>query len=139
MHAQRMTVSAKSQRVGRRTFLAGASVGFTLLAGCDSGFDGDGSQGVRADLEQAAGKGVYVYRLSTRGRRAPKSLKAHAANRRYVSEAAAVADIPYHDAPVRVVRVVVHRDQAQQWFDGDDTVDLRHPPNKLGSRLLAFS
>ena len=113
-------------------------MGFTLLAGCDGGVEG-GPPGVRDALEQADGEGVFVYRLSTRGRRAPKAVKAHAANRRYLSEAAAIADIPYPSAPVRVVRVTVHRDLASQWFEDDDVVDLRHPPKKHGPGSFSFS
>ena len=80
---------------------------------------------------------MYAYRLSTRGRRASRAMKRHAANKRFATAEAAEASIPYPSAPVRVVRITVSRRQFEAWFSEGREVDLRNPPRPPGAS--AFS
>ena len=122
-----MGAPTKLETLRRRTFLIGAGTSVALLAGCDTGSPLEPTQ-ASAPLHHAEGDGVYAFRLSTRGRRASRALKSHAANMRFASEKAAEAALPYPNAPARVVRIAVSRRQHAHWFSESDTVDLRHPP-----------
>ncbi|MHC4938892.1 MAG: hypothetical protein ACYTHK_07990 [Planctomycetota bacterium] len=68
-----------------------------------------------------------AYRLSTRGRRASRAAKAHAANKRFVTRAAAESARAHPGDNSPVVSIDVSPEQWLAWFgDGSQAVDLRH-------------
>ncbi len=136
---------SEGDALGRRTFLTTASAGLVFLAvGCDTSDEqgrdpGEPASKLRERPEAADGQGVYIYRLSVRGRRAPQSLKRHAANKRFATREAAQQGLPYPSAPARVVKVVVHQRKYDHWFADGDTVDLRHLPHRPPNSASTFA
>jgi hypothetical protein len=77
----------------------------------------------------APAQSAVAYRLSTRGRRASRASKANAANKRFISRAAAEAGRAHPGDRARVVRLDLSRAQWDAWFGGGASViDLRHRP-----------
>jgi hypothetical protein len=103
-------------RIPRRSFLGAlAALGLVPLTGCGGGGGGP-----------VAGPQT-VYRLSTRGRRASNAAKKNAANKLFVSEAAAFAGRAHPADRSRVVRVRVSAAFWNRHFGaGQAAVDLRH-------------
>jgi hypothetical protein len=98
----------------RRGFLA--LLGFLGLAAC-----GGGSSGSTPVVNK-----TVAFRLSTRGRRASQAAKSNAANKRFVSRAAAEAGRAHPGDSSRVVSLDVSSGQWDAWFGGGrKTADLR--------------
>ena len=124
----------RSDPFRRRTFILG-SASLLAAAGCDSTWS-PVPHGEPEPLTHVPGNHTYAFRLSTRGRRAPRAVKQHAANKRFATWQAAEAAIPYSAAPVRVVRITVSKRQYERWFTERDTVDLRPLPRTPGAHTL---
>lgn len=110
----------KQLPITRRVFLAAASAaGIGTLVGC-GGSGGDAPPG-GSDTQYVA------YRLSTKGKRVSNAAKANAANKLFVTPAAAEAGRAHPGDTSRIVRVDLSEAAWMQYFGGgDDTVDLRH-------------
>ena len=112
--------AADAGRLSRRIFLlSGAAVGAGLLVGC-GGSDSFTPFAPTVDQTKA-------WQLSTRGvASASNAAKAHAANKRFVSAAAADAGRAHSGDKSRIVQIDVSPATWQQWFGGGfDVVDLR--------------
>jgi hypothetical protein len=103
--------------MNRRIFLAAlGALGLAPLAGCG----GDGGGGAAVDT-------TLAYKLSTRGRRVSNAAKSNAANKLFVSSAAAAAGRAHPGDRSRIVRVNVSSAFWMTHFGaGQAFVDLRH-------------
>ena len=101
----------------RRTFLGLLALGFVaLLPGA----------GLAAEGQRRRKKTKVVFRLSTHGRRTCKACKGHAANRFYRSRRAANKDRAHVGCNCAIVKQVIDRRLAKQYFKGRHKVfDLR--------------
>lgn len=99
--------------------VAMGAAGVTALTGC-----GGGSTSRSPSPSSPAT--VLMYRRSTSGQRASNAAKAHAANKRYPTAAAAAADPAHPGDKAYVVEVHTSRERFDQYFGGGATsVDLR--------------
>jgi len=107
----------RAARLTRRVFLGVfAALGLAPLAGCG----GSGSPG-------GSGLRTQAFRLSTRGRRASKAAKHHAANMVFVSAQAANLGRAHPGDRSRIVTLSIAPATWQAWFgSGASEVDLRH-------------
>lgn len=104
--------------VSRRVFLAAVgAIGAGLMVGCGRG-SGSGSS--------ASSTSVQMFRRSTKTSRASRAAKEHAANMRYATAAAALADKAHPGDNARVVPLDVSQALFDTYFGGGATsVDLR--------------
>ena len=113
---------ARSSRLTRRVFLAATgAASIAALTGC-----GGGSGGGDPAVPDPSGPAV-AFRLSTRGiNTASNAAKAHAANKRFATAAAAEANRAHPGDPSRVVSIHVSEATWNAWFGGGaQVVDLR--------------
>jgi hypothetical protein len=113
-----------NRRLSRRGFLAATSTAALtatltgLLPGCGGSGGGGGTPPVVAS--------TVLWRRSTEGRRASRAAKAHAANRLYATELAALSDPAHPGDNAKVVPLDTTRENYLALFgDGSTMVDLR--------------
>jgi hypothetical protein len=107
--------------ITRRVFLAVAgAAGVAGLTGCGSGSPAPAPAG------PIEGSGFVAYRFSTRGKRASKAAKAHAANKLFSSAAAAESGRAHPGDNSDIVTIDVSEATWKAYFGGGATsVDLR--------------
>ena len=106
--------------ISRRVFLAAASAaGLSTLVGCGSGGGSDPGGG--------NGTQYVAYRLSTKHKRTSWAAKNNAANKLFMTPAAADLGRAHPGDNADIVQVDLSEMRWMQLFGGgDDTVDLRH-------------
>ena len=112
--------AAQAGRLSRRLFLlSSAAVGAGMLVGCGGS---DSFTPFSPSVDQTT-----AWQLSTRGvGTASNAANAHAANKRFVSAAAADLGRAHNGDKSRIVQIDIKPATWQQWFGGGlDCVDLR--------------
>ncbi|MDF1700786.1 MAG: hypothetical protein P1V36_06475, partial [Planctomycetota bacterium] len=109
--------------ISRRAFLAATTAtGMIALTGCGLGESDLPLPGAGED----AARGLVAYRLSTKGKRASRAAKRHAANKLFATSAAADANRAHPGDKSAIVQVDVSQAAWDRYFgQGNEVFDLR--------------